>query len=129
MTRQRKEFLLNIALIAGLLVIVAMAVLPLLMPVGQWMRVAFAAGAALVLVARLFQRYDGDNIRIKRLYRINIVSALLFCCSAALMFIHTDIMGYLPGPTDWVALLMAGAALQIYASFALDNELKKSAKK
>ena len=81
-----KEKILNIILIVGLLIITAMALLPLLNIDGEWMRWLFAAGALMVLVVRVLERYDGDNLRIKRLYRINIISALLFCASAVMFW-------------------------------------------
>lgn len=106
----------------GLLIVTAMALLPLLNINGPWMRWLFAAGALMVLVVRVLERYDGDNLRIKRLYRINIVSALLFCASAAMTF-------YSRGTTDWIAFLMAGAALQLYSSLALEHEQRRIARK
>ena len=112
------EKALNPLLIIGLLTIVAMALLPLLDINEQWMRWVFAAGAGMVLMVRLLQRYDGNNLRIRRLYRINIISALLFCASAGMTF-------YRSGTTDWIAFLMAGAALMLYVSFAIDHEQRR----
>lgn len=116
-----KDKVLDLTLLLGLLIITLMALLPLLNINEQWMRWCFACGAAMVLAVRLMQRYHGDNIRIKRLYRINIISALLFCASAGMVFYH-------PGTTDWIAFLMAGAALLIYVSFAIDHEQRRMTK-
>ena len=104
--------------VVGLTLMMIMAVLPLLDINEQWMRWAFAAGAAMVLLARLLHRYKGRNLRVRRLYRMGIVSALLYCASAAMMFWST-------GTTNWIAFLMAGAVLQIYASYMIDRENKK----
>ena len=104
--------------VLGLAVMMIMAVLPLLDINEQWMRWAFAAGAAMVLVSRLLYRYNGRNLRIRRLYRMGVVSALLYCASAAMMFWST-------GTTNWIAFLMAGAVLQMYASYMIDRENKQ----
>lgn len=105
--------------IAGLMVMLVMAVLPLFNIMHEWMRWAYAAGAVAVLVARLFTRYDGNNLRVKRLYRINIVSAVLYCASAAMIFWGT-------GRTDWIAFLLAGCILQSYATTMIERETKKT---
>ena len=120
-----KEKILNILLMVGLLIITAMALLPLLNFDGEWMRWLFAAGALMVLVVRVLERYDGDNLRIKRLYRINIISALLFCASAVMFWKKSET----DWSTNWVAFLMAGAALLIYVSFAIDHEQRRIAQK
>ena len=118
---------LNILLMAGMLVILAMALLPLLNVAEPWMRWAFAAAALVVLAVRVAQAVklgDADNLRIRRLYRINIVSALMFCASAV-MFWN---MGQTQWSTNWVAFLMAGAALMMYVSFAIDHEQRRMAR-
>ena len=105
--------------LAGLAIMMIMAVLPLLDIMHEWMKWTYAAGAALVLLARLFIRYDGNNLRIKRLHRINTVSAVLYCTSAAMLF-------WGRGTTDWIAFLLAGAVLQIYATSMIERETKKT---
>ncbi|MBO4871160.1 MAG: hypothetical protein J5565_04165 [Muribaculaceae bacterium] len=103
----------------GLVIMMVMAVLPLLNVNEQWMRWCYAAGAAIVLLARLFTTYHGDNLRVRRLYRINIVSAVLYCASAAMLF-------WGRGTADWIAFLLAGAVLQMYATMMIDRETKKT---
>ncbi len=118
MNEKTSAILLNGALMVGMLLIMAMAVLPLLLPMEQWMRWVFAAGAALVLISQLLTPNRGANLRLRRLHRIGIIAALLYCVSAATTF-------YRQGTTDWVGILMAGAALQIYVSLATESELKR----
>lgn len=113
-----KSQVLEWILMAGLLVMLTMALLPLLNVNQEWMRWVYAGGAAVVLVMRLLQRYKGRNLRVKRLYRINVMSAVLYCASAAMLFYSKDTQ-------DWIAFLMAGAVLQTYASYMIDHELKK----
>lgn len=109
------EKLKDWAVAAGLLDMLVMAVLPLVDINQEWMRWAYAAGAAIVLAARLTQHYPGKDLRIKRLYRMNTIAAVMFCTSAALTF-------YSKGTSDWIALLMAGAVMQGYASFMIDKK-------
>ena len=112
----------------GLLTMLVAAAFPLL---GIWheglmlMRYVYAAGAAMTVVARLLYVYEGKNLRIKRLHGLERMSALLYCVSAYLLF---DIGDQLGG-TDWIAFLLAGAIVQLYASFMIQREEKKDAKK
>ena len=104
--------------VVGLTVMMIMAVLPLLDINEEWMRTVYAAAAALVLIARLLYRYRGNNLRVRRLHHMNIVSALLYCASAAMLF-------YGSGTTNWIAFLLAGAVMQMYAGYMIDRENKK----
>lgn len=108
--------------IIGLLVMLVMAFLPLIDINEQWMRWGYAGGAALTLIVRLTMRYKGKNYRIRRLYIIALMAPVMYCVSAALTF-------YGKGTSDWIALLMAGAALQMYSSFMIDRETAKDAQK
>ena len=111
----------NVMIIIGLLVMLVMALLPLLNINHEWMRWAFATGAVLVLVGRILGIYQGKSLRIKRLHRILITSGILYCASAFMMF-------YSRGTNDWIAFLMAGLVIQIYASWMIDYESKKAEK-
>lgn len=112
----------------GLLTMLVAAAFPLL---GIWheglmlMRYVYAAGAAMVVVARLLYVYEGKNFRIKRLHGLERMSALLYCVSAYLLFDFGDKLG----GTDWIAFLLAGAIVQLYASYMIQREEKKDAKK
>ena len=119
MTQEKRTSLANVLVIVGLLIMVVMALLPLLNYNQEWMRWAFAAGAAIVLAARIIGVYNGPVLRIKRLHRILISSGILYCASAAMMFISR-------GSNDWIAFLLAGLAMQIYASWMIDYELKRN---
>ncbi len=107
----------NILIIIGLLAMIVMAVMPLINLFQPWMRWAFAAGAALVLVARIVGIYNGPSLRIKRLHRILIASAMLYCTSALMMFLSQ-------GTNDWIGFLLAGVVVQLYATWMIDHELK-----
>jgi hypothetical protein len=117
-TQEQRTQVSNLLVIIGLLIMLVMALIPLLNVNLMWMRWAYAAGAAIVLVARVVGVYNGPVLRIKRLHRLLILSAILYCGSAATMF-------YSPGTNDWIAFLLAGLVMQIYASWMIDYENKK----
>lgn len=106
----------------GMIILLAMAVLPLVEINEPWLRYVYACGAALTLIARMMDRYNGKNIGIRRLYRIQSVSALCYCISAALLF-------FAESEQDWLAFLTSGAVLQIYTSFRIQHEESKEASK
>ncbi len=120
-TQEQRNQLSNLLVIIGLLIMLVMAVMPLLNTNLMWMRWAFAAGAVIVLIARILGVYNGPVLRIKRLHRLLILSAILYCGSAATMF-------YSRGTNDWIAFLLAGLVMQIYASWMIDYENKKEQK-
>ncbi|MCQ2288446.1 MAG: hypothetical protein MJZ74_05050 [Muribaculaceae bacterium] len=109
------------AIAAGLLIMLAMAALPLLDIMFEWMPWVYATGAAIVFIARLTTRYHGDNLRAKRLHTMLTTAAIMYCASAALIF-------YSKGTSDWIALLLAGAVMQTYATFMLEK-VEKTEKK
>lgn len=120
-TQEQRNQLSNLLVIIGLLIMLVMAVMPLLNINLMWMRWVFAAGAVIVLIARILGVYNGPVLRIKRLHRLLILSAILYCGSAATMF-------YSRGTNDWIAFLLAGLVMQIYASWMIDYENKKEQK-
>lgn len=121
-TQENKRGSLSGILVAiGLLIMVVMALLPLFNINQEWMRWAFAVGALLVFLARILGMYHGPSLRIKRLHRILVTSGLLYCVSAAMMF-------YSRGTNDWIAFLLAGLIMQIYASWMIDQEESKTEK-
>ena len=108
----------DVLVIIGLLIMAVMALLPLLNINQEWMRWAFAAGAVIVLVARILGLYRGPSLRIKRLHRILISSGILYCASALMMFLSRN-------TNDWIAFLLAGLVVQLYASWMIEREAKK----
>lgn len=113
----------GVLVVAGLLLMVVMALMPLLNMNETWMRWAFAAGAVAVLVARIIEAWaknnDQSTLRVKRLYRILISSGILYCVSALMMFLSR-------GSNDWIGFLLAGVVVQMYASWMIDREHKSS---
>lgn len=106
----------------GMIILLLSAMAPLFGFNYPWIKYVYSIGAGFTLVARLLDRYIGESITIRRLYRIQLVSALCFCFSAGLLFYSTS-------EKDWLAFLTAGAVLQIYTIFRIQSEEKKEAKK
>lgn len=123
-TQEKRISISGILLIIGLLIMAVMALMPLLNINPQWMkwmRWIYAGGAVLVLVARIVGVYNGPSLRIKRLHRILISSGILYCASALMMFISN-------GTNDWIGFLLAGVMVQLYASWMIEHEEKKTEK-
>jgi peptidoglycan/LPS O-acetylase OafA/YrhL len=122
MAQEKRIVFSNILIVIGLLIMVIMALLPLLDNSGinmELMRWGFTMGAIMVLIGRLVGIYRGSSFRIKRLHSILIFSALLYCASASMMFIFQ-------GTNNWIAFLLAGLVVQMYASWMIDRENSKT---
>lgn len=109
MTPTKRLTIANSLLIVGLLALLVMAAMPLLGVHAEWTHWVYAAGAVLVLVARILEQPSEGSLRLRRLYRLLVVSALLYCASAAVVFWYR-------GTSNWLAFLLAGAVMQLYAS-------------
>jgi hypothetical protein len=120
-TNEKRNAIASVMVMIGLFVMVVMALMPLLNVFQPWLKWAFAAGAFIVLAGRAVGAYTGPVLRIRRLHRILMFSALLYCASAAMMFIPD--MG-----NNWMGFLLAGVLVQMYASWMIDKEMKKSEK-
>jgi uncharacterized membrane protein len=109
----------------AMLLIVAGTLIPLLTQLrsGDWFKYVYAAGAVLLLIARIFTPYKGDNLRVKRLYRIESWSAIFFCVAAFFLFYDTTSL------RDWLAFTLAGGCIQTYASIMIPRALAKDDKK
>ena len=109
-------------LLVGMSVLRGCAILPLIKVHWQALPFVFAFGAVLVLAARLVERYQGSDLRVKRLFTLNKIAAVLFCISAGLIFFPVSTS------QDWLAFLLAGAVVQIYVSLVLDKALRNEKK-
>jgi uncharacterized membrane protein len=122
MTQNKRTNIANILVIVGMIMMIVMAVTPLLVNHQlnmEWMRWIFIAGALIVLVGRLIDIYRGPSLRLKRLHVILVFSALLYCASGSMMFIFQ-------GTNNWIAFLLAGVMVQLYASCMIDREQSKN---
>ncbi len=107
----KRSELTALLIVLGMLLLAAGIVAPLIMGL-RWepYKYIFAAGAALLLVGRLFSPREGADPRLRRLHRIETWSALFFAAGAVIMFYPSGTL------RDAVAFTMAGAVVQIYTS-------------
>lgn len=106
----------------GLLLIAGATVVPLFFGPqydGIWHKASYASGAIILLICRLFSPYRGDDMRLRRLHRIESWSAIFFCVACFFMFWPDAAM------RDWLAFTLAGAAIQIYTSIAIPSRERK----
>lgn len=82
----------------------------------------YSAGAAALLLIRLFTPFRGDDMRLKRWHRIESWSAVFFCAAAFFLF--------WPGAQlrDWLAFTLAAAVIQIITSIAIPMREAKIAR-
>ena len=80
------------------------------------------------------QRYDGDNMTIRRLRKIMIASGIFFLLAGlSLVDTHYHFLArFMSWQTyityfynKWLMLILAGAFLQLYSSHRISNELQK----
>lgn len=106
----------------GMLTIAVGTVLPLIM--NGWenevFKYVYASGALMLLIGRLFTPYKGENIRLKRLYRIEGWSAIFFCVAVFFMFYEGG------ANRDWLAFTLAGGAIQIYTSIMIPRTMARN---
>lgn len=113
----------------GLLMIVAGTIIPIFngrttayADQNHWFAYVYGAGALLQLVTKFLTPYTGNVIRVKRLYRIEMWSAVCFCVATFFVF-------YNPETTrDWLAFTLAGGALLIYTSIMIPRTINKALK-
>ncbi|MDO4512183.1 MAG: hypothetical protein Q4B68_10265 [Bacteroidales bacterium] len=115
--KQKAQYIM---LSLAMLLLVGTAVLPLLNVYWEPAKWIYAFGAVLALAERLTERYQGSNLRIRRLYMMGKISALLYCISAYLLIFSPT-----GKTTDWLAFLMAGAVMQTYCMLVYDHVAKK----
>jgi hypothetical protein len=75
----------------------------------------FAIGAAGVAIARLSERGDEGSLRVKRLIRLRKLATLMLIFASYFMF---------KPHMQWVPLLLAYAAVELYTSLMIAREQK-----
>ncbi len=102
---------------AGLLAIMAAALFPLLHMATQWGRYLYAAGSLILLAGRFVAPKVKDApLRLRRLIRVEVWTALIFLAGAVFMFIPSA------GKTDWLAFTLASGLLTIYTSVMIPRQ-------
>ncbi len=121
MTKKNSK-IISWATTIGMVLIAVGVLMPLLgysIEVYRWI---FSAGALIALVGRLMNRYDGESLRVKRLYRIEVWSSIFFCVAAFFMFYP-----YGAG-RDWFAFILAGGMILVYTSIMIPRTIAKERK-
>ncbi len=94
----------------------------------------FLAGAIAFVSMQAQQKYEGNNITVRRLRKIMLASGAFFILAGLLMVENSYLFlaGVVPYFTyvtyfynKWVMLLLAGAILQLYSTHRISNELQK----
>lgn len=108
----------------GMLLVAAGTIMPLLMQGtgSDLYKYVYGGGALMLLIGRIFTTYKGDNLRLKRLYRIESWSAIFFCVAVFFMFYEDA------SSRDWIAFTLAGGAIQIYTSIMIPRTIAKGDK-
>ena len=98
----------------------------------SWAPYVFAMGTIGFVLMQLKQKYDGDNVAIKRLRRMVIISDVCLFLAAVMMFANMDNLFRLDAITyikyvhnNWVVVLMVAAMLQLYTSHRISKEMLK----
>ena len=98
----------------------------------SWAPYVFAMGTIGFVLMQLKQKYDGDNVAIKRLRRMVIISDVCLLLAALMMFANMDNLFRLDAITyikyvhnNWVVVLMVAAMLQLYTSHRISKEILK----
>lgn len=121
MKRKINPAIINIALCLGMTLLLVTAVLPILNIKWEGLRYLFAAGAALTLMAQIATPSPSKELRVRRLCRINVWSAILYCFAAGCLFTtRPDFQ------KSWVAFLLAGAVIQVYATLMISKLTKNN---
>ncbi len=121
-TKQPSAFILWMITISMLLIVTG-TLLPLFNTGGYLFKYIYATGAIFLLIGRILSPYKGNELRVKRLYRIETWSAIFFCVAVFFMFYEGA------GRTDWLAFTLAGGIIQIYTSIMIPRAISKAEKK
>lgn len=116
----------NVVAPIGLLGVFAATAAPFFLAGEDWARQAYpfvyAAGAFVLLAARLMCLYPTDDMKLRRLYRLEKWSPVIFLVAVALLFYNPSTL------RDWLTFTLAGAALQVYTGFAIPARQAKIAR-
>lgn len=112
-----KQLMGNTLLCVSMTALLAAVAIPIFItPMPHWLRYMIAAGAAGTLVAQFLIPNPGNDLRTKRLARMNVGASIVYCVGAYCLFSPN-----LDMQRSWVAFLLAGAVMQIYATFMLSK--------
>lgn len=117
MNTKTRTIIGNTLLCVAMTVLMLSTVIPLLSKEWpSWQRYMLAAGAAGTLVAQILIPSPSEELRIRRLSRMNVWSGIVYCVGAYCLFSTNADMRQ-----SWVAFLLAGAVIQIYATLMISK--------
>lgn len=103
------------------------AVLKLFMPLSLTSPIFFLAGALCYGCMQMLQRYEGRNLVIKRLRRIQIFSDLALILAGFAMLLPF-VNAHYGHRNEWLAFFAIGVFLQLYTAFRIPAEINKEAR-
>lgn len=107
---------------AGGLLLVAGAVLPIFL--SSVAPFVFALGAVMFAPTQMADRYESDNIIIRRLRRQQMLGALMLLVSAGLMLTSYWNIPPFRG-SEWKMTLTIAAVIELYTIFRISHEAEK----
>lgn len=132
---ERRRKYVEIAASFGLILVLVAMMLPFFgnmldWPM-HWLKWLYAAGALIYTGARVVNvNAPGDSLRLKRLRRMEFMAGVCFIVGAAFWFYKLSYFsGFMAGPLavmrQTVAFTMAGAVIQIVASWMIAARMRK----
>ncbi|MBR4389010.1 MAG: hypothetical protein IKT00_07515 [Prevotella sp.] len=101
----------------------------------QWACWIFLAGALAFAMMQWLQRYEGTNITIRRLRRMQVLAGVFFIITGVLMvdFVHMFMRPWFPNLetyiqyvyNKWVLTLLIAVVLEVYSMHRLSKELSR----
>ena len=110
--------------IGGILLLIG-AVMPLYSALAVYAPYIYTIGALLFSTMQMLNKYEGDDIIIRRLRRQQIIGGFLLIAAGAMMFGSL----YQTGPftkDEWKIALAIGAIIELYTSFRIPAVLNKN---
>lgn len=100
--------------VCGLLLVGVGTLLPILRIEGVLYKYIYCTGAVLTLAGRFMtSRGRNGSLRLKRLYRLEVWTGVMFCVGGFFMFYPEA------SSRDWLAFTLAGGVVQIYTSIMI----------
>ncbi len=130
--------------VGALMMVVGAVVYVAVHSIGAFFSFLFLFGACLYTAMQCQQKYEGNSVVVRRLYRQLIISDVLFILAGFLMaencynvllpffvkYLRHGLNSYLIFVMNkWIVPLLIGALLQMYCVIRMSQELEKEAKK
>ena len=121
--KELTKFQMYLYNIGGILLLIG-AFMPVEVSLMPYAPYVYLSGAVAFGGMQLLQRYEGQNITIKRLRRQQVIASCLIIASGFVFMLTAH--GLLPlQEKSWMVLLAIGAFLELYVSFRLPAEIRK----